>query len=177
MQPYLGSQGGSLVAPYLGSAADPWYWHRACCLDRLYSPWLARYHLLRQYLPGDVVTCAAVGMCDTQTMTASGGTGPYTYAIAAGELPAGLPLPSGGLLSDTPTAGGTLNFAVIATDSSGGSGPYSDTRNCTLNGSGATLSLAPATLPAPNVAVDPTDRASVQGHSDRYTSFLDRKML
>jgi lysophospholipase L1-like esterase len=39
--------------------------------------------------------------------------------VTSGSLPAGLTLSSGGLLSGTPTAGGTFNFTVTATDSSG----------------------------------------------------------
>ncbi|CAM4355540.1 putative Ig domain-containing protein [Stenotrophomonas lactitubi] len=57
---------------------------------------------------------------------ASGGTSSYTYAITAGSLPAGIALnASTGALSGTPTSAGISNFAVTATDSSTGSGPYS----------------------------------------------------
>jgi uncharacterized protein with beta-barrel porin domain len=56
---------------------------------------------------------------------ASGGTAPYTYAVTGGALPQGLSLAVGGAISGTPTALGTFNFTVTATDSSTGSGPYS----------------------------------------------------
>ncbi len=49
---------------------------------------------------------------------ATGGTGPFTWAVASGStLPAGLSLSSTGLLSGTPTKQGTTNFSVTATDS------------------------------------------------------------
>jgi len=60
----------------------------------------------------------------SQTITASGGTGTYTFAVTAGTLPTGLTLSSAGVLSGSPIALGTFNFTVTATDSSGGSGPF-----------------------------------------------------
>jgi hypothetical protein len=49
--------------------------------------------------------------------TASGGTGTDTWTVATGStLPAGLSLSSTGLLSGTPTAGGTFTFGITATD-------------------------------------------------------------
>ncbi|RZK99271.1 MAG: hypothetical protein EOO62_25035, partial [Hymenobacter sp.] len=63
---------------------------------------------------------------------ASGGTAPYTFAITAGALPAGLTLTSAGTLSGTPTANGTFNFTVTATDNSAAPGPYSGSRAYTL---------------------------------------------
>ena len=49
-------------------------------------------------------------------LNASGGTAPYTYAKTAGTHPPGVSVSSGGLLSGTPTAAGTFNFTVTATD-------------------------------------------------------------
>ena len=64
---------------------------------------------------------------------ASGGTAPYTYALAAGALPAGINVtPATGALAGTTTAVGTFNFSLSATDSSTGTGPYSSTRAYTL---------------------------------------------
>jgi hypothetical protein len=55
-----------------------------------------------------------------QTITASGGTAPYTFAIAGGALPAGLSLnPATGLISGTPLVSGIFNVTIRATDAVG----------------------------------------------------------
>ncbi|MFC0588208.1 putative Ig domain-containing protein [Novosphingobium aquiterrae] len=88
-----------------------------------------------------------VGTAYSQTITPSGGTSPYSFSITAGALPAGLTLSSGGTLSGTPTAGGTFNFTVTATDSSGAPGPFSGSQNYSLTIAGATVTLPPTSLP------------------------------
>lgn len=62
-----------------------------------------------------------------QTLAASGGTGPYTYAVTGGALPTGMTLSSAGLLAGTPTATGSFTFAVTSTDSVGNQGNASYT--------------------------------------------------
>jgi len=59
-----------------------------------------------------------VGTAYSQTLQATGGFQPYTWAVTVGSLPAGLTLnTSTGVISGTPTATGTSNFTVKATDS------------------------------------------------------------
>jgi NHL repeat len=75
---------------------------------------------------------ATVGTAYSATLTASGGTAPYGYAIASGAVPAGITLSSSGVLAGTPAASGTFNFTVMATDSSAAPGPYSGTSSYSL---------------------------------------------
>lgn len=80
------------------------------------------------------------------TLTASGGTAPYIWAVSSG-LPSGLALSPGGILSGTPTAasGGTYMLAVTVHDAAAAS----STASWTLNIQTSTLSIAPAaSLPA-----------------------------
>jgi len=52
----------------------------------------------------------------TQSVSANGGSGNYTYAVTTGALPGGLTLGSGGTITGTPTASGQFNFTITATD-------------------------------------------------------------
>src|SRR5439155_9783899 len=56
------------------------------------------------------------GSAYSQTFTASGGTGPYSFMVISGTLPTGLTLSSSGVLSGTSTAAGVFSFTVLATD-------------------------------------------------------------
>jgi hypothetical protein len=96
--------------------------------------------------PG-VLPGAAVAAAYSQAVSGSGGSGTYTFAVTAGSLPAGLTLAPGGLLSGTPTAGGTFNFTITATDNSAAPGPYTGSQAYTLLVGPPTLGLAPASLP------------------------------
>ena len=76
-------------------------------------------------LTPSLLTAARVGAVynatQVPTFSATGGSGPFTFAIVAGtgSLPAGLTLMPNGVLSGTPTAGGTFKFTVSATNASG----------------------------------------------------------
>ena len=51
----------------------------------------------------------------SQTITASGGQSPYTFAVGSGSLPTGLSLSSAGVLAGTPDSAGTFNFTSVGT--------------------------------------------------------------
>jgi hypothetical protein len=60
-----------------------------------------------------------VGVAYTQTISASGGAAPYTFALITGTVPAGLALSAAGVLSGTPSTVGSSTFTVRATDANG----------------------------------------------------------
>ncbi len=65
-------------------------------------------------LPG-----AQQGVAYSATVSASGGTPPYTWSVISGSLPAGMALAaSSGTISGTPTTPGTSNFTVQVEDAS-----------------------------------------------------------
>jgi large repetitive protein len=58
------------------------------------------------------------GASYTTTLQATGGVPPYTWTVNSGStLPAGLTLTSAGVLSGTPTSGGSYSFGITVTDS------------------------------------------------------------
>ena len=65
-------------------------------------------------LPGGVT-----GAAYNQTLAASGGTAPYSWLVTSGNLPTGLTLGAGGVISGIPTTAGTATFTVQATDKGG----------------------------------------------------------
>ncbi|HKQ50221.1 MAG TPA: S8 family serine peptidase [Phycisphaerae bacterium] len=88
---------------------------------------------------------ATAGGAYNEVVTASGGTGPYSFAVTTGSLPAGLTLSAGGVLSGTPSGpGGIANFTITATDANSCTGEraYALAVNC------ATITLSPTSLPA-----------------------------
>jgi hypothetical protein len=58
-----------------------------------------------------------VGIFYSETVTASGAAGPFTFSVTSGTLPAGLTLNAAtGLVSGVPTANATSNFTITATN-------------------------------------------------------------
>jgi hypothetical protein len=65
---------------------------------------------------------AQTGVAYTQTLTATGGLAPHTFALVAGALPAALSLSNAGEITGTPSSTGVSVFTVRATDAAGCSG-------------------------------------------------------
>lgn len=108
-----------------------------------------------------------VGAAYNQAVSASGGTGPYTYSITSGNLPTGLNLASNsGAITGTPSATGQFIFTVQAVDSSGNSGSQSYAVNI---GSSGTLTIAPSTLPVGTIGTAYSQTVSASGGSGPYT--------
>jgi hypothetical protein len=76
--------------------------------------------------PVTFTTTSLVGADQTyaynQSVSASGGSGAFTYAVTSGTLPTGLSLNGAtGAITGTPTGLGTSNFSITANDTLGGS--------------------------------------------------------
>ncbi|MGA9750656.1 MAG: putative Ig domain-containing protein [Acidobacteriota bacterium] len=108
-----------------------------------------------------------VGVAYSQTMLASGGTGPYSFAVTSGGLPAGLTLSSAGVLSGTPTVSGTSSFTMTATDGNGckGGGAYV----LAIAAPCPAITLSPSSLPIGTVGSAYSQALSASGGTGPYT--------
>ena len=101
----------------------------------------------------------------SQTITASGGTSPYTFTKTSGSLPGGLTLSTAGVLSGTPSAGGSFTFTIQAKASNGCTG----TRSYTLTIACPTITVNPSTLPNGTTTAAYSQTITASGGSSPYT--------
>jgi putative Ig domain-containing protein len=105
------------------------------------------------------------------TLSASGGTAPYSWSISSGALPGGLGLAAAsGTISGTPTAAGSFTFTVKASDS--GSTQQSATTSFTVTivaAAPATLSISSSTLGSGQVGTAYSGSMSASGGTSPYT--------
>ena len=110
---------------------------------------------------GPALTFAAppageVSIAYRDALTATGGTGTLTWSVSAGTLPPGLTLGSStGVLSGTPTAGGSYSVTVAVTDTTGQSAT-------------AAVTLVIAAIPSLSVPSPPSGQAGM-AYSDPLT--------
>ena len=101
-------------------------------------------------------------------LATTGGTGPYTYTVTGGSLPADMHLSEAGLITGTPPTAGTSSFAVTVADSSHPA--LTATVHATLT---VRLDIEPAKLPAATTNAPYNDGHGVQltarGGSGDYT--------
>ena len=92
--------------------------------------------------PGVTTTSLPQGLTSvaySASLSATGGTPPYTWTIKSGTLPAGLSLSTGGAIAGTPTMAGVASFAVQVADSE--STPQTALANLTIAISGGKLQI------------------------------------
>jgi hypothetical protein len=86
-----------------------------------------------------------VGASYTGTFTVTGGTSPYTWSVASGQLPPGLSVAATtGIISGTPTSAGNYSFSIKVTDS--GSSVQSATTTVSLPVVAAPVTSTPLTI-------------------------------
>jgi hypothetical protein len=109
------------------------------------------------------------GTAYSQMLSASGGTGSYSFALANGSsLPGGLTLSGSGLLSGTPSVVGAFNFTVTATDVNGCTG----SALLTLSIGCPALSVTPTTLPQGTVGTAYNQTLNGNGGAAPYSFAL-----
>lgn len=105
-----------------------------------------------------------VGTPFNQTLSATGGTAPYTFTITRGVLPPGLSFTTAGVLSGTPTGIITTELDITATDAVG----VTSARSFTLKIDGAVITLSPTMLPDASVGVAYSEQLSADGGTGPY---------
>lgn len=116
---------------------------------------------------------ATVGTAYSAQFTASGGTAPYVYTVAAGSLPAGLSLnASTGLISGTPTTAQTVNGIVLQVTDAAGATASTGAFSIAVAAAGAALAISgtPATTATVGTAYSTDFNAS--GGTAPYTFSL-----
>ena len=83
----------------------------------------------------------------SQTLTATGGTGPLTWSLNANSLlPPGLTLSSAGVISGTPTSTGQYSFGVTVTDANNNTATRNFSISVYVAGGGPPLSVSPSSF-------------------------------
>jgi hypothetical protein len=98
---------------------------------------------------------------------ATGGTPPYSWSVAAGNLPPGLTLSSTGVLSGTPNTSGSYSFTIRATDSA--ASPQASTAPFLLQIDAAALGVATTSLPSGSVGSAYNFQLAATGGIPPYT--------
>ncbi len=108
------------------------------------------------------------GVAYSRTITASGGTGAYTFVVLSGTLPAGLTLSSGGVLSGSPTTLGSSTATIQATDGSGCPGVTAYTI-VIASATCPVITVTPSTLPTGTVGAAYSQLSTASGGTGAYT--------
>jgi hypothetical protein len=108
-----------------------------------------------------------VGASYSASLAATGGTSPYHWALASGELPAGLTLAASGAITGTPsTAAGAAAIDIQVTDS--GTPAQTSTRSLTLTIAPKALSVSTSSLPQGQVGVSYSTALTATGGTAPY---------
>jgi hypothetical protein len=115
-------------------------------------------------------TTGKVGVAYSSFITVTGGTSPYTFAIASGALPGGLTLnTSTGEISGTPTSAGPFTFTVKVTDSTPGGTATATTANCGITVAPPDITALCAAATTGTVGTPYNSSITVTGGTSPYT--------
>jgi hypothetical protein len=107
---------------------------------------------------------STVGATYTQTLSASGGTPPFSWSVASGSLPPGLAVDSGGTINGTTSAAGSYTFTVKVSDSAGANAAMNF--SLTIN---AGVSLETSSLPDALIGSPYAQTLEATGGTPPYT--------
>ena len=112
---------------------------------------------------------ATVGTAYSASLSATGGTSPYSWNLSSGNLPAGLSLSSSGTITGTPTTTSTSSFTLQVSDSAGHNASASYTITVNSAPAPAALSISTAGLPSGTVGAAYSAQLAPSGGTSPYT--------
>ncbi|RAJ29254.1 MBG domain-containing protein [Pedobacter cryoconitis] len=110
------------------------------------------------------LTGLAIGTAYSRTITASGNTAPYTFAITSGTLPTGLTLSASGVLSGTASGTGNFNFTITATSATS----FTGSKVYSLTPSAPNIAIAPTRLSTINIGTPYSQTITATGGTAPY---------
>ena len=128
------------------------------------------------FITATAVPPAFINTSYSLTLAATGGTAPYTWALASGTLPAGLNISASGVISGTPTAVGSTAFNVQVTDSQTPTAAV-NTALTTITVNASSLAITTTSLPSGAVGVPFNAPLTATGGVPPYTWMLSAGSL
>jgi len=114
---------------------------------------------------GSTLPSAEIGVPYSQSLTAVGGTPPYTWSVIASALPPGLTLSASGGIGGTPGTAGDFPFTVQVTDSNS----VTATKGFSVTITARVSIATPATLNGGSVAASYSQTLTASGGLPPYT--------
>jgi hypothetical protein len=108
-----------------------------------------------------------VSVAFNASLSATGGTAPYTWSLTGGTWPAGLTLASSGTISGTPTVAGSYSFMAQVKDA--GSQTATASLNINIVPASGQLSITTQTIPGGTVGTNFSATLSATGGTTPYT--------
>jgi len=137
----------------------------AVSTEKAYSITIAGAGVVTLMMSPSTLATATVGAAYSQSLTATGGSAPYVWAITSGSLPTGLTLGTGsGVITGTPSVSGDYALTIRATDASGATTSKTYTLSVTAVGGGS----APFALASGVVGTAYGQTLSVSGGTAPY---------
>jgi Putative Ig domain len=115
---------------------------------------------------GGTLPTATTGAPYSVHLNAAGGVKPYTWTVASGSLPAGFKLSRTGIISGTPTTGGTATFTVQVADAENPAATATATESLTV---AAALTVTTTSLPGGTADQPYTATLNAAGGVTPYT--------
>jgi hypothetical protein len=111
------------------------------------------------------------------SLSASGGSAPYSWSVTTGSLPSGVVLSSSGQITGTPTQAGSFSFTVQVTDSSSPAKSATQSLNLTVAPAGTSVQVTTTSLASGQVGSAYSATVTATGGKTPYSWSLSSGAL